>query len=172
MIAPPFIDKLNPGIGSGSISKRGNTMESQNGINWKAVLWAAVLMFVLPMIVIFLIPTIYGTYIGFSTRGDMNQVNAGVQSLGSSLAYQVAVYVIFALVALWRGYVLAKKVPGQFLMHLGIAVLFTTILVAAYFVLGSGNITAVWDVILIILLMIAAGGYLGSLFKTSQAATT
>ncbi len=146
-------------------------MESQNGINWKAVLWAAVLMFVLPMIVIFLIPTIYGTYIGFSTRGDMNQVNAAVQALGSSLFYQVTVYVIFALVALWRGYILAKQVPGHFLAHLAISVALVALLVAGYFVLGSaGNIAAVWDDILIILLMVAAGGYLGSLFRPSQAA--
>ncbi len=144
-------------------------METHSGIKWTTVIWAALLMFILPMLVIFLIPAIYGTYIGFSTQGDMAKVNAGLQSLGSSLIYQIVVYIVFALGALWRGYVLAKKVAGQLLLQLGIAVLLTVLLVAAYFMIGSaGNVAAVWDEILIIAVMVLGGAYLGSLLKPSK----
>ncbi len=147
-------------------------MENQDGIKWPTIIWAALLMFILPMLVIFLVPTIVGVYVGFSTQGDMAQVNAAVQSVGTSLVYQIVVYVLFALVALWRGYVLAKKVAGQLLLQLGIAVLLTVLLVAAYFMIGSaGNLAAVWDEILIIAVMVLGGAYLGSLLKPSQAAT-
>ncbi len=146
-------------------------METRNEIKWTAIVWAALLMFVLPMLVIFLVPTIYGTYIGFSTQGDMAKVNAGLQSLGSSLIYQIVVYIVFALGALWRGYVLAKKLASRLLLQLGLAVLFTVLLVAAYFLIGSaGNLTAVWHDILIIAVMVLGGAYLGSLLKPSQAA--
>ncbi len=73
--------------------KGGTEMENQGSIKWTAVIWAALLMFILPL------------------------------------------------------------------------------LVTAYFMIGSaGNVTAVWDEILIIAVMVLGGAYLGSLLKPSQAA--
>ena len=143
----------------------------QSGIKWTTVVWAGLLMFIIPVLVGILIPTVYGFYIGFSTRGDMAQVNAGVQGLGSSILYQVLMYAVFAAVALWRIYVLVKKVTERRLLHAGIAVLIAALLVLAYYITASqGALAAVWDEVLIIAVMIAGGGYLGTLLKPSQTA--
>ncbi len=143
----------------------------QSGIKWSAIVRAAVLMFIIPLVISILIPTLYATYVGFSTRGDMAQVNAAVQSLGSSIVYQVIVYAVFAAVALWRSYVLVKKVASQHLLHVGIAVLVAVLLVFAYYMaMSQGNLAAIFVQVLIIALMLAGGAFLGTLLKPSQSA--
>ena len=143
----------------------------QGGIKWTTVVWAALLMFILPILISMIIPTVYGFYVGFSTRGDMAQVNAAIQGLGSSIFYQVLVYAAFAAVSLWRIYVLVKKVTDRRLLHAGIAVVIAALLVFAYYITASqGALAAVWDEVLIIAVMLAGGGYLGTLLKPGQTA--
>src|SRR3990172_1610140 len=113
-------------------------METQpSGIRWRWVVWAGLLMFIIPLVISILIPTLYGTYVGFSTRGDMEKVNAAIQGLGSSIVYQVFMYAVFAAVALWRSSVLVKKVATQHLLHVGIAVVIAAVLVFAYYIIAS-----------------------------------
>ncbi len=144
-------------------------MEISSGIKWTSVVWAGLLMFVIPILILFLIPTLYATYVGFSTRGDMAQINAAIQALGSSLVFQVFMYGVFAAVALWRSSVLMKKIAAQHLLHIGIAVVVAAVLVLAYYITASGGaVAAVWDDVLIITVMIAGGAFLGSMLKPSK----
>ena len=145
-------------------------METQGGIKWRAVVWAGLLMFIIPLLISFLVPTIYGTYVGFSTRGDMEQVNAAVQGLGSSIVYRIIMYAIFAAVALWRGYVLLKKVTSQQLLHVGIAVVIAAVLVFAYFIIVSGGALGALMDALIFSVLLAGGAYLSTLLKPTQTA--
>jgi hypothetical protein len=81
------------------------------------------------------------------------------------------VYAAYATVALWRSYVLVKKVAAQHLLHVGIAVVIAAALVFAYYITGSqGALGAVWDEVLIIAIMLAGGAYLGTLLKPSKTA--
>ena len=146
-------------------------METQpNRIKWKSVVWAAVLMFIIPMLISFLIPAVYATYVGFSTRGDPAQINAAVQSVGNSILYRVILYAVFAAVALWRSYVLVKKVVTQHLLHIGIAVLIAAVLVLAFYIIMSqGALSAIVEA-LIFSVLIAGGAYLGTLLKPTKAA--
>ena len=143
----------------------------QSGIKWRSVVWAAVLMFIIPFLISFLIVAIYPTYVGFSTRGDPAQINAAIQAVGSSIVYKVIVYAAYAAVALWRSYVLVKKVAAQHLLHVGIAVVIAAVLVFAYYITGSqGALGAIWNEVLIITIMLAGGAYLGTLLKPSKTA--
>ena len=147
-------------------------METQsNEIKWTSVVWAALLMVVIPIVILILIQAIYPTYVGFATRGDPEQINAAIQAVGTSIVFQVIVYAVFAAVALWRAYVLVKKVPAQILLHVGSAVVIAAVLVFAWYFAGSGGAFAsIWDDVLIIAIMLAGGAYLGTLLKPSQAA--
>ncbi len=145
-------------------------METQTGgIKWTTVVWAAVLMFIIPILVVMLIPTIYATYVGFSSRGDPTQINAAVQSIGTSMLYKIVVYVAFAAVALWRSYVLLKKVAAQPLLHVGIAVAIAAVLVIIFYaIMGQGAMGAIVEAIVFSVLM-AGGAFLGSLLKPKTA---
>lgn len=147
-------------------------METQQSeIKWTSIVWAALLMFVIPILILILIQAIYPTYVGFSTRGDPAQINAAIQAVGSSIVFQVIVYAVFAAVALWRSFVLVKKVPARILLHVGIAVVIAAGLVFAWYFAGSGGaFLSIWDDVLIIAIMLAGGAYLGTLLKPSQAA--
>ncbi len=147
-------------------------METQSTeIKWTSIVWAAVLMFIIPIGILILIQAIYPTYVGFSTRGDPAQINAAIQAVGSSMLVQVIVYIVFAAVALWRSSVLVKKVPARILLHVGVAVVIAAVLVFGYYMAGSGGaFLSIWDDVLIIAIMLAGGAYLGTLLKPSQPA--
>ncbi len=146
-------------------------METQpSGIKWTSVVWSAVLMFIIPMLASFLIPAVYATYVGFSTRGDPAQINAAVQSIGNSILFRIILYAVFAAVALWRSYVLAKKVASQLLLHIGIAVVIAAVLVLAFYILMSqGALGAIMEALIFSVLM-AGGAYLGTLLKPTKTA--
>ncbi len=145
-------------------------MESgQRGLKWTSIVWAGFLMFFIPVLVYLLVPTLYATYIGFSSRGDPAQINAAVQTIGTSLVYRVIVYAAFGAVALWRSYVLAKKVAAQRWLHIGLAVALAVVLVLVLFVVMSqGAMGAVVEALIFSGLM-AGGAYLGSLLKPAAA---
>ncbi len=147
-------------------------METQSTeIKWTSIVWAAVLMFIIPIGILILTQAIYPTYVGFSTRGDPAQINAAIQAVGSSIVFQVIVYAVFAAVALWRSFVLVKKVPARILLHVGIAVMIAAVLVFAWYFAGSGGaLVSIWDDVLIIVIMLAGGAYLGTLLKPSKTA--
>ncbi len=149
-------------------------METQTSeIKWTSIVWAALLMFVIPILILILIQAIYPTYVGFSSRGDPAQINAAIQAIGNSIVFQVIVYAVFAVVALWRSYVLVKKVPTRILLHVGIAVVIAAVLVFAWYFAGSGGtLASIWDDVLIIAIMLAGGAYLGTLLKPSKPAQT
>ncbi len=144
--------------------------EEKRGMKWTSIVWAALLMFAIPVLAYVLIPAVYATYVGFSSRGDQAQINAAVQTVGSSTAYRIAVYVIFAAVGLWRAYVLFKKAPARGRLHVVLAVVIAAILVVALFmVLGQGSTGALVDA-LILSLLIAGGAFLGSLLRPAAPA--
>ncbi len=142
----------------------------QPGIKWTSVVWAAFLMFFIPILLYLLLPTLYATYVGFASRGDPAQINAAVQAVGTSLAYKVIVYAVFAAVALWRAFVLAKKVGAKRLLNIGIAVALAAVLVIVFFIaVSQGAAGAIVEAIIFSVLM-AGGAFLGSLLKPAAPA--
>lgn len=96
-------------------------LNEERTFEWKAVVWAAILIFVLSILLMQLVPVVYGTYIGFQTRGDTELINEGVAGLVRSPFFIAYVYLSLAIVAWWRGAVLAGKVIDRIGLHVGIA---------------------------------------------------
>ncbi len=95
---------------------------TESTFNWKAILISAGLIFVLPALYSTLVLSGYGFYIGFQTRGDSELIEAGIQTLNSSLIFQISLYGLMAAVALWQSQVLAKKVGDRAMTHTVIAI--------------------------------------------------
>lgn len=146
-------------------------MENQSsGIKWGTVVIAGVLMFVIALAITQLSPVVYGFYVGFETRGDMEKINAAVMTLVTSMGYRVFVYVIFAAVGLWRGYVLIKKVSTQLYLQIGIAVLVAAgLLIAFSAVMSGGALTAIMEA-LVFAILLAGGAFLSTLLKPAKTA--
>ncbi|MFQ5575493.1 MAG: hypothetical protein ACE5G8_00745 [Anaerolineae bacterium] len=96
-------------------------MNEEQTIKWGAIIWSAILIFVLSTLLASAAPAVYGTYIGFQTRGDMELVNAGVANLTGSTFFGIYFFAALALIAFWRGAVLAKKVAYRLNLHTGLA---------------------------------------------------
>ena len=144
-------------------------METKSEIKWTSIVWAGVLMFIIALVITQLIPTVYGFYVGFETRGDMEKVNAAIMALATSLPYRIAIYVIFAAVGLWRGYVLAKKVSTQLYMQIGVAVLVAAALLVAFSAIMSGGALSAIMEALIFAVLLAGGAFLSTLLKPKPA---
>ena len=148
-------------------------MENQSsGIKWSTVVIAGVVMFIIALLITQLVPTVYGFYVGFSTRGDMEKVNEAIMALGNSMAYRIVMYVIFAAVGLWRGYVLAKKTSTQLYLQIGVAALIAAVLLVAFSAVMSGGALAAMTEGLIFGVLLAGGAFLSTLLnpaKTAQA---
>jgi hypothetical protein len=141
----------------------------QSGIKWSTVVIAGAVMFIIALVITQLVPTAYGFYVGFSTRGDMVKVNEALMALGTSMPYRIFMYAIFAAVGLWRGYVLAKTISTQVYMQIGVAVLVAAVLLLTfYFVMSGGAITAIMEG-LIFALLLAGGAFLSTLLKPKPA---
>ena len=114
-------------------------MLEERAFQWKPVLWAATVIFVLSNVLVRMVPTIYGIYIGFQSRGDMELVNLGVESLVRSPAFAIYFYLVPAGISLWRGFVLAREVPTRVGLHLGVAGTIAAVLpLLLAFVAGDG----------------------------------
>jgi uncharacterized membrane protein YedE/YeeE len=137
--------------------------------NWISVVWSAILIFVLANILASAVPIIYGIYLGFQSQGDMDLVNEGVAAITNSPISAVYIFIVLALIALWRGYVLAKKVDTQISLHAGLAaggVLLITIVVNLVF---GESIS--WLQLLFQAAAIFGGVYLGAYLLSRKAAT-
>jgi len=138
-------------------------MLEEKTFQWKPVLWAAIVIFVLSNVLVSLVPAIYGTYIGFQTRGDMELVNLGVASLISSPMFAIYFYLVLAGISLWRGFVLARKVSARVILHAGVAGAIAVVLpVILAFVAGDGLTLIEWGAqVAAIFGGIYLGAYLG-----------
>jgi hypothetical protein len=87
--------------------------DKENGLNWKAILWSALLLFGIPFMINLIIGSAYGLMIGFQTRGDVSVINAKMQTFTSSPLFLGLLVLVVCLTAFWRGRVLAKKVGAQ-----------------------------------------------------------
>ena len=134
-------------------------MLKEQGFQWQPVIWGAILIFVLSNLLVSALPAIYGTVIGFQTRGDMELVNAGVNSLIQSVWFATYFYLVLAGISLWRGFALAKKVHERVNLHAAatgaIAVVLPLILA---FAAGDGLTLVEWGLQIV---AIMAGLYVG-----------
>lgn len=120
-------------------------MNETTTFQWKPVVWAAVVIFILSNVLVSAVPAIHGTYIGFQTRGDMELVNLGVESLVRSPAFAVYFYLVLAGISLWRGFVLARKVSTGVVLHVGVAGAIAVVLpLILAFVAGDGLTLIEW----------------------------
>ena len=143
-------------------------MLEERAFQWKPVLWAAVVIFVLSTVLVSLVSAIYGTYIGFQTRGDMELVNLGVESLVRSPAFAIYAYLTLAGISLWRGFVLARKVSTRMVWHAGIAGAIAALLpLLLAFVAGEDLALIEWGSQAVV---IVGGIYLGIYFGQRKAA--
>ena len=125
------------------------------------VIWAAMLIFILSTLLNAAVPTAYGTYIGFQTRGDMELVNEGVALVTGLIFFALYVYLCLALIALWRGFVLAQKVAARVSLHIGLAAGLAFLLpLLVGFVVGDSNFSI--QGLLFQALALFGGAYLGA----------
>jgi hypothetical protein len=135
-------------------------MIEERTFQWKSVIWTAIVIFVLSYVLIAVPPTLYGTYIGFQTRGDMELVNLGVENLQSSPAFALYFYLVLAGISLWRGFVLARKVSARVVLHVGVAGAIAAVLpLILAFVVGDGLSLVGWGLQAV---AIIGGIYLGA----------
>jgi hypothetical protein len=150
------------------------TMFEEKTFQWKPVLWAAILIFVLSSLLVSAVPAVYGTYIGFQTRGDMELVNAGVESVIQSSFFPLYYHLVLAAIGLWQGSVLAKKAKNRVGWHVGAAVGVTLLFsILADLFLGNGVIQ--WQNLIFQALALLSGAYLGAylrLYLVSRKAST
>ena len=143
-------------------------MLEERTFQWKPVLWAAIVIFVLSNILVSLVPAIYGTFIGFQTWGDMDLVNLGVASLVSSPMFAVYFYLVLTGISLWRGFALARKVSARVVLHTGVAGAIAAVLpVILAFVAGDGLTLIEWSAQVV---AIFGGIYLGAYLGQRQIA--
>lgn len=144
-------------------------MMEERTFQWKSVIWAAIVIFVLSNVLVSALPAIYGTYIGFQTRGDMELVNAGIESLLHSPGFVAYFYLCIAGIALWRGYVLARKVLERVHWHAGVAGAIAVVLpLILAFVAGDGLSLVEWGLQAV---AIIGGIYLGAYLLQWKSAT-
>jgi hypothetical protein len=93
----------------------------QHKFNWKSTLWSAVLVLVIPLAITFLTLALYGTVIGFQSRGDTAFVNQQIRSLNTSAGFKLFYYGTIAITALWQCYSLVKKAPERAALHIAAA---------------------------------------------------
>lgn len=87
--------------------------DKESRLNWKAILWSALLLFGIPFVANLIIGFAYGLMIGFQTRGDVSVIDAQMQTFTSSPFFLSLLVLVVCLTAFWRGRVLARKVGTQ-----------------------------------------------------------
>lgn len=87
--------------------------DKESRLNWKAILWSALLLFGIPFVANLIIGFAYGLMIGFQTRGDVSVIDAQMQTFTSSPFFLGLLVLVVCLTAFWRGRVLARKVGTQ-----------------------------------------------------------
>jgi hypothetical protein len=92
-------------------------MTTQQPFRIGAALGAGAVTFLIPTLVDFLIPIGYGVTVGFQTRGDVDVINQRVMAMMSTPFYLLAIFLVFAAVAFWRGRVLSRRAAGQPLVY-------------------------------------------------------
>lgn len=143
-------------------------MLEEKTIKWTAIIWGAILIFIISTLLTAVVPTVYGTYIGFQTRGDMELVNEGVARVTGSVFFALYVYLSLALVALWRGFILAQKVTARLGLHIGLAAGLAFLLpLLVGFILGQ-DIAALPE-LLFYALALFGGAYLGAYLASRRA---
>jgi hypothetical protein len=85
----------------------------ESRLNWKAILWSALLLFGITFVANLTIGFAYGLMIGFQTRGDVAVINAKMQTFTSSPVFLGSLVLVLCLAAFWRGRVLARNVGSQ-----------------------------------------------------------
>jgi hypothetical protein len=143
-------------------------MIEERTFQWKSVIWTAIVIFVLSYVLIAVPPTLYGTYIGFQTRGDMELVNLGVENLQSSPAFALYFYLVLAGISLWRGFVLTRKVFARVVLHVGVAGAIAAVLPLILAFVAGGGLSVEWGLQVVAIL---GGIYLGTYLLQRKSAT-
>ncbi len=141
-------------------------MEEETTIQWKSIIWSAILILILPVIAQFVATAIYPTYIGFQERGDTEAITDAINIVSQSPLMAVFGIAVFGLAALWRGMVLAAKAEDRPILHSllagGLGAVLTVAVVVA---MGQNNIVSILTLVIVIM----AGAYLGGVLGHKKA---
>jgi hypothetical protein len=107
--------------------------DKESRLNWKAIVWSALLIFSIPFVANLIIGFAYGLMVGFQTRGDVSVIDAKMQTFTSSPLFLGLLVLLVCLTAFWRGRVLARQVGSHqavshVLMAVGLGMLMRTLL--------------------------------------------
>jgi hypothetical protein len=147
-------------------------VDEEQSLHWKSILWSAFLMMVLPILYNIIATIVYGFVVGFQSRGDQEIIAERQLAFVASAAYQWSIYLVTALVILWRSYKLARKSPNRPEINVAIAVALglagrLTLLVVLP---TSGQENQVFQPMLLVeLLLYAAAAYAGLFLGSDKA---
>ena len=138
--------------------------------HWKAALWATALILAIPIALSFLVPVLYGVYVGFQSQGNTALVNERIRELTKSLGFSVFFLISVTVIAFWRGYALAKKVSERVRLHIAVAVgLALLVFFPLSLLIGSGNVVASLQQFVIQAMVVLGGAYLGAYLACRKA---
>lgn len=147
-------------------------MEEERTFQWGAIIVPAIVIFVLAYLVgNFLIGAIYPTIVGFQTRGDSEAIQKAIMELQTSpIMFVVAMILLPALVAFWRGRALAGKVEYRPDLHGAAAGALAAVIMFIINLLLSGfNFVSSLLPLVMWLIFAGGGGFLGARLAKKQA---
>jgi hypothetical protein len=130
--------------------------------HWIAAFWATALILAIPIALSFLVPVLYGVYVGFQSQGNTALVNERIRELTKSLGFSVFFLISVTVITFWRGYALTKKVSERVRLHIAVAVgLALLVFFPLSLLIGSGNVVASLQQFVIQSMVVLGGAYLG-----------
>jgi hypothetical protein len=102
-------------------------MNTQQGINWKAVLLSSILLIIISTILNTLIGIAYGLYVGFQTRGDQDAITQQVGQFSRSAPFLLISAIVLGALIFWRGRGFIRAAISQPLASLIIVIAITVI---------------------------------------------
>jgi hypothetical protein len=143
-------------------------VDEEQGLHWQAILWSAFLIMAVPILYNIVALLVYGFLVDFQTQDDAERQLA----LADSAAYQWSIYLVTALVVLWRSYKLARQSTNRPELNVAIAVALglTGRLALLVVMPASGQESQVFQPMLLVeLLLYAAAAYAGLFLGSDKA---
>lgn len=143
-------------------------VDEEQGLHWQAILWSAFLIMAVPILYNIVALLVYGFLVDFQTQDDAERQLA----LADSAAYQWSIYLVTALVVLWRSYKLARQSTNRPELNVAIAVALGLAGRLALLVVmpASGQESQVFQPMLLVeLLLYAAAAYAGLFLGSDKA---
>lgn len=94
------------------------SMATNQPLNWKAILKASAIVFVISTLLSYLYVGTYGFYIGFTSQGNMALVQQQVNWFAGTILYMVLYTASLALITFWRDWVLLVQIQSRPVAHL------------------------------------------------------